>query len=131
MKKTKKKQKTKAQKLRDDADKLWSKIILNSAENGMCEVCGNLAHDPHHFFGKGSAGSLRLNLNNGIPLCRGCHMGIHLRNDPTIIVKIIEGRGGQWYDDLLKEKRKIRHSFFGVKYYEKKIKELEKILNKK
>ena len=131
MKNSKRKSKTKAQKLKSKADQLWSKIILNSAKNGKCEVCNNTAVDPHHFFSKGSVSSLRHNLSNGIPLCRSCHMKIHFRSDPTIVLKIVEGRGGQWYDALLKEKRKIRHSFFGVKYYEEKIKELEEILNKK
>ena len=132
MKNQKRKPRAKVQKLRNKADGLWGKIILGTAKNGMCEVCGtNSAVHPHHYIPKSVCGGLRLNISNGVPLCARCHLLIHLQSDPEITIKIKEKRGKKWYDNLLAEKKKIRHSFLGIKYYEKKIKELEEILNKK
>jgi len=53
-------------------------------------------------------------------------MGIHFRNDPRIIEAIIKKRGRKWYKDLEKKSREKRASFTTVKYYEKKIQELQK-----
>ena len=53
------------------ANKLWSEIIRKK-NNGLCEVCGLPANNPHHIIGRRNL-TLRHDLINGCLLCSGCH----------------------------------------------------------
>ena len=90
--------KSKKQKLRSQADKLWYQIIIS--KHPYCEKCGQPTIHAHHFFPKGLYGSLRYNINNGIGLCMKCHFFHHSRSDPSIHQAIIKKRGRSWYSEL-------------------------------
>ena len=64
-----------------------------------CLVCGKEMSCLHHYFPKSTAGNLRYNWKNLIPLCIGCHF--RLRNgDPRIQNTINEVKGKEWLDEL-------------------------------
>jgi len=113
----------KKKRLRKQADKLWFEILIKP----KCEVCDSQAKQVHHFFPKSSYGHLRYNMNNGINLCMHCHLKIHLKGDPQIIIAIKKKRGKVWYNNLLKEARdRPQGSYQTIGYYQNIIEELNK-----
>jgi 5-methylcytosine-specific restriction endonuclease McrA len=71
-----------------------------------CEVCGQSMSCLHHYYPKSSAGNLRYNELNLIPLCQGCHFRHH-NGDPRIQNKINEVRGKKWLNKLNGAKNKF------------------------
>lgn len=114
--------KTKKQKLRSKADKLWYEVL----KKPHCEICGKEAIQVHHFYPKGLYGHLRYDLDNGISLCMGCHFTHHHKGDPSIHNTIIAKRGRLWFNRL-KKKALVRPegSYLTVKYYQNIIEELK------
>jgi len=98
---------------RNKADKLLQEYYRS--QNLKCEHCGQPAQLMHHYFPKSRASALRYNENNLIPLCQGCHFAHH-NGDPQIHAKVIEKRGMDWHNNLLKEKNKIIKP--SIKYYQ-------------
>ena len=74
-----------------------------------CEICGKKMNCLHHFFPKSISARLRYEWNNMIPVCISCHFRHHTSFDPTIHAKILEKRGFDWFNNLLKiKKEKIK-----------------------
>jgi len=114
------------QQLRRRADKIWGQIILTLYNK--CFVCGAKAIDPHHFIPKGRCAKLRYNLDNGVALCRKCHIKHHWHSDPTIVATIVEKKGKDWYKRIKKmfqnAQKQQSNSFLTKKYYEEVINKL-------
>ena len=115
--------------LRSKADKLWYNTCLK-LHNNKCELTDQtFALQVHHFFPRSCYPMLRYDLENGIVLKKGLHFNHHQKGDPTVHQRIIELRGKDWYDKLLKRSHlKLRNSYTTIGYYEKIIKGLEKAL---
>lgn len=64
-----------ARSLRNAADKLWSKYVIERAK-GVCEKCGRKypRMHPHHIFTR-EIYHLRHSIENGVCLCFTCHTG--------------------------------------------------------
>ena len=115
--------KSKKQKLRSEADRLWYHRCLKD----KCEICGQRAVQCHHFFYKGSYGHLRYDLNNGISLCQKCHFILHHRDPKLITDKIIEKRGMKWYQTLkAKAQNHSKRSYQTIGWYYDIIEDLQK-----
>lgn len=54
----------------------WSKTVKKLG-NGLCKICHSPATVSHHIIHKAKYPALSLNVNNGIPLCDGCHGESH------------------------------------------------------
>lgn len=68
------KQKTPTQKLDKKLDEVWSQLVKIKAGN-KCEVCGSTQNlNSHHLYSRAKK-SVRWNLDNGICLCVGHHIG--------------------------------------------------------
>ena len=51
-----------------------------------CVYCNRTRHlSAHHIFPKARFPGLKYNLNNGILMCKGCHINLHQLNDVIII----------------------------------------------
>ena len=107
--------------LRNKADKLYQELGRLLASK--CEVCGGEYSCRHHFFPKSMCSALRYNIDNGIALCQKCHF-FHHNGNPTIHKIVLEKRGDEWYNNLLK----IKNSYVKTdkKFYEENIERLQK-----
>ena len=95
-----KKERRLKKRLKKEADREWYLELIQKRPN--CEVCGKEARQVHHFYPKGLYGHLRLNKDNGISLCMGCHFMHHHRGDPKIHQAIVAARGKKWHTKLTK-----------------------------
>lgn len=110
---------------RNKADRLYQEI--GRRKYSSCLVCQKPMSCLHHYYPKSSAGNLRYNLDNGIPLCAGCHFRHH-NGFPEIQNQINFIMGDSWLSNLKAEKRNfIKCDTIG--YYKDKIAELEELLN--
>lgn len=116
----------KVKRKRREADKMWKRAVYEEWGE-LCEVCGGPASDPHHFVPKSLSGALRLDIKNGVPLCRKCHFAHHHKGDPDIHVEIINKRGEDWYDYLQDHRRDDVTT--SLSFYEEKMEKLKEILN--
>jgi len=106
------------------ADRLYQEIGRKNYDK--CLVCGNPVSCLHHYFPKSSAGNLRYNFSNGIPVCQGCHFRHH-NGYPEIHNAINFIMGSDWLNKLREEKKTfIKCDTIG--YYQDKIDELKEIL---
>mgnify|MGYP001611891912 CR=1 FL=1 len=112
--------------LKDTTDDLWRRCVVKKW--GQKCVCGKQADHCHHFFPRSNSAVLRLEIDNGVPLCNGCHMGIHFRGDPTINQRIINFRGIGWYKDLETKSKEEFRSGQTVKWYKETIEVLKEYL---
>lgn len=56
--------------------------------NYHCVYCNTSRHlSAHHIFPKSRYKGLKYNLNNGILMCKQCHIGVHKLNDIVVINK--------------------------------------------
>lgn len=120
--KGKEKNKDEKQILYDQIEKLWPKAVKLvyghfDGDYYYCEICGKpcksgegagvgLGIASHHVEGKQSY-NLKWEVTNGTPVCSGCHTmrRFSAHQDRTwFINKMIEIRGQEWYDKLLKIK---------------------------
>jgi len=117
----------KVRRLKKECDKLWYHAVLASGRK--CLVCGGKATQAHHFIPKSLSSYLRLEIDNGCPLCYGCHDRLHRTADPRIIDQIIAKKGETWNLRLgaMREEHPIFR--FTVGWLEEKISELEKLLS--
>ena len=61
--------------IKNNLDLLWRKAVYKRAK-GRCELCSSpKGVDCHHIFGRSK--SVRYELENGILLCRLCHIKAH------------------------------------------------------
>jgi len=91
---------------KNKADRLLQELGRKLYSDDGCEVCGGVYSCLHHYVPKSVSYALRYYMPNCIPICVGCHMGIHKRNDPKIINTINEIRGKEWLEDLNNVRRK-------------------------
>lgn len=118
--------KTKKQKLRSQADRLWFNAIFKKYGT-QCEICPTKASQAHHFYPKGLYGHLRYDLDNGIQICKGHHFAHHHKADTSVHLKIIDKRGQVWLNNLRsKAHKRSKTSYLTLLYYRNIIKELEK-----
>lgn len=116
--------KTKKQKLRSQADALYSKAFLRK----NCEVCGKLTTCVHHFYYKRSYPHLRYSKANAITLCVSCHFTLHHKDPKLVSEKIIAKKGSKWYIGIKEASRERPASFQTVGWYEDIIEELNEIV---
>lgn len=91
----------------------------------QCLVCGKPMSCLHHYYPKSSAGNLRYNWENLIPICQGCHFRLH-NGDPRIQNTINEVKGKEWLENLNQAKR----SFIKcdtISYYKETLEKLKKL----
>ena len=114
------KQTKRMRRLRKDADKLWFKACMKHW-GGYC-MCGKPAVQVHHFYPKGQFGHLRYDIENGVPICMGCHMRV---TNPNFVLDVIKQRGKEWHDSLFEKAKLKPASFRNVGWYQDIIEELE------
>jgi len=89
-------------KIDNKLDKAWS-VLVKLRAGGYCEYCGSTrALNSHHIFTRAKR-SVRWDLNNGICLCAGHHIGNKFSAHKTPVpfsVWIISKRGADWYNLL-------------------------------
>jgi 5-methylcytosine-specific restriction endonuclease McrA len=96
--------KTRRQKLRNQADRLYQEYVLNNHKK--CLLCGNVCEVGHHFIRKANCLATRYFKLNLIPLCQKCHCLIHTQ--PAIPnARILQIMGDKWFDKLLKKRKEI------------------------
>jgi len=104
------------------ADKLLQEIGRQKFD--ACIVCGKPMSCLHHYYPKSSAGNLRYNWLNLIPICQGCHFRHH-NGYPEIHNKVNEVKGAEWLEEL-QEARKVQNPKCNTRnYYLDKIEELK------
>lgn len=105
------------------ADKLLQE--LGRLMYDSCEVCGGEMSCCHHYYQKSSAGNLRYNWLNLIPICQSCHFKHHNGN-PDIQNTINKKRGDKWLKELQKAKMLQNFNCNTKIYYEQIAEELKK-----
>ena len=116
--------------LKETADQFW-KLACIKAWGQNCEVCLAPGVDIHHFYPRNCYGILRLVIENGVILCRGCHFKHHFKADPAIHQAVIEKRGKVWDNKLKKQSQEEFISGQTIGYYKETIEELKNYLEKK
>jgi hypothetical protein len=110
---------------RNKADRLFQEIGRKKYDT--CLICPKPLSCLHHYYPKSSAGNLRYNFNNGIPLCAGHHLRHHC-GYPEIQNEINFIKGDEWLAKLKEEKKNfIKCDTIG--YYKDKVAELQEILD--
>lgn len=104
--------------------KYWKKAVFKKWGD-KCLICGRPAQVAHHFKPKGSYKMLRFNLDNGIPLCNGCHFRLH-KVDPSLSNLIAEKRGKKWFNKIQKLANKTQSGAYSKDW----VKQQEKLLKK-
>ena len=97
---------------------------INRLRYRTCEVCGRKNEVGHHVITKALSSYLRYNWLNLVHICHSCHFSHHIQSDPSILAKLIETRGKEWYDNLEKVRRTPQKT--GIKYYQDIYTQLEK-----
>lgn len=106
------------------AEKLWKKAVLEKYQ-GKCFVCqSDFRISPHHFIPQRISKALRYDPENGVALCQKCHIALHWKSDPLIIVRIVFKKGKKWVNYL--EKRRNEKIILNKKWLKEQIKKLEK-----
>jgi 5-methylcytosine-specific restriction endonuclease McrA len=57
-------------------DSAWSRLVRDRVE-GLCEWCGKPGCEAHHMVSRSKSLFLRHRLENGVYLCKGCHLRFH------------------------------------------------------
>lgn len=86
-------------------EKLWT-IAVYEKEGERCIVCGKPATATHHIIRRRRSLSLKYDVKNGVPLCAGCHMKLHL-GEPEPQKAILEHIGDERYNYLQVHKNSI------------------------
>lgn len=93
-------------KLIKEADKLYQLKVIR--ENPYSIISGEPTEVVHHFIPKSQSNNLRYDLENGVPLTHKEHCRHHTSGDPSIIAKILEAKGQDWFNRLQEKRRIIR-----------------------
>lgn len=100
--KDKKPKKMSLKKLKDNADKLLTPIIIKLFPK--CLLCKNPTQVAHHHFKKSESNRLRYEIDNLIPLCSHCHCALHC-HETIYVGRIIKKKGLKWLNVLEKKKK--------------------------
>lgn len=113
--------------LRKQADDLWKQACVKKW-GIQCSYCGLQAIQVHHFLRKSKYGHIRYLIDNGVPCCKGCHLGA---DDPIMIDVIKDLRGKIWYNKLKKKALdRPSGSYINIGWYKGQIKYLQEHFNK-
>jgi len=104
-------------------DKEWRLEVLGGGWS--CEICGvsstGAYFHPHHYIHKSQSKELRMNIRNGVRLCRLCHDKVHQASKKDENSKLIAGK--EWFanefqrirpgdksvcDEILQKEREIK-----------------------
>ena len=99
----KRKKKSQLAILRDEADKLYQIKLIKEKPKSV--ISGKPTEVAHHFIPKSQSNNLRYDKKNGVPLTHKEHARHHLSGDPSIVAKILEANGQEWFDDLQARRR--------------------------
>lgn len=143
--KKKREVKSEKQRLYNQLEKLWRravKIVYGNFDGDYyyCEMCGKPYEageeagvvpglNAHHVEGKASY-NLRWEITNGTPIDAGCHTmrKDSAHQDRTIFLgKMIEKRGQEWHDNLLRIKGEKKK--WDIAEMKKKKEELQRIID--
>lgn len=113
--------------LRKIADRLYILAVLKK-KGDRCEICGREAVTVHHFIPKSRSEAVRYDIENGVPVCNGCHKKIHSW-DPHLSGIVVLKRGEDWYFSLLRRSSMVVSGRVTIQYLKEKIKILKKELN--
>jgi len=113
----------KMKRLRIIAFDLWKQLVFKEYGE-YCLQCGSPAITAHHFIPQGSCEASRYLIENGIPVCKGCHLQHHL-GQPKLHAMAIEIRKKSWYHKLQKIKDQPPHILISERYLKIKIEELK------
>jgi len=120
----KKKSKTIGELAKDVEHEYWKPLIFK-IWGKKCTICREKAQVAHHFYPKGHYKMLYFNLDNGVPLCNGCHFLLH-HVDPTLSNKIVDRRGMKWYMALTKKAETIMPGAYSKQWVEE---EKQRLIN--
>lgn len=109
--------------LKARANKLFQQVFV--ANNPTCIVCGGKTNCGHHVIYKSQSANLRYDMDNMVALCLSCHCKHHQSGDSSILAKIIQVKGFDWYE-MLQEKRHILLKI-NKGYMEEVVKELKEL----
>ena len=113
--------------LQNKADKLFQEI--GRMKYKSCAVCGKEYSCLHHFHPKSMAAGLRYDLENGVPLCAGCHLRWHSASDPNIgagmVMFMTELCGEDWEVELRRKREILRGIKTDIGWYKVQIELLE------
>ncbi len=107
--------------LEKKADKLYQIMLIRLKP--LSTISGNPTEVIHHFIPKSQSNYLRYDEKNGIPLTHTEHARHHLSGDPSIIAKILQVNGQEWYDDL--QKRRLIKCKLNIGFLKETIERLE------
>lgn len=65
------------------AHEKWRKAV-KTRDNGICAICGDVGTNAHHILCEGYYPELSNDVENGITLCRTCHVLVHRGKFGTI-----------------------------------------------
>ena len=122
--------KVKTSTLRNKADRLYQE--LGRKMYSTC-FCGKEISCLHHYHPKSTSSGLRYEIKNGVPICAGCHIQHHAKNDPDIQAEMILFMKERWGDNWEIELRQQRQVLYGTKtnsdWYLAHIENLTKMIN--
>jgi len=124
----KKKPQTIGEFAKDVEHEYWKPLIFK-IWGDKCVICSKQAQTAHHFYPKGTYRMLRFNLNNGVPLCNGCHFQLHHVNT-TLSNKIVDRRGIDWYVAITKKAETIQSGAYSKQWVEEEKQRLIKLMIK-
>ncbi len=108
----KRKKKSSTQKLRSECDRLYQE--LGRKMYSSC-FCGKVISCLHHYHPKSTSSGLRYEIKNGVPICAGCHIQHHAKNDPDIQAEMILFMKEKWGENWEIELRQQRQILMGIK----------------
>lgn len=85
---------------------LW-KLCVKLSQGEKCIICNNDPIDCHHIIPKSQGASLKYDIKNGVPLCKGCHRFKIHNGDPIATEKVLEYIGEQRWNYLKTRKNEI------------------------
>ena len=109
------------------ADKLLQE--LGRLKFDKCLICDSPISCLHHYYPKSSAGNLRYNWLNLIPICQSCHFRHH-NGFPEIHNTVNKRRGDKWLEELKQAKQTPNFQCNTKGYYVAKAEELKLEIDK-
>jgi len=101
--------KTKLAKLKEKAVKIVTAKMLE--KHPKCFFCPNMANTAHHIIPQSRSNYLRCDERCLVSICQKCHMRLHSGYESVMTMQLVEARGKEWMDGLIKDSNvKIKDS---------------------